>query len=39
MGSTTSLKVKTTEGEGVEAHSLVRNTSKVEGRVGVSGWD
>jgi len=34
MDSTMSLKVKTTEGEGVRAHSLARNTSGVKGRVG-----
>jgi len=39
MDSTISPKVKTTEGEGVGAHSLARNTSGVEGRVGALGWD
>jgi len=41
MDSTVSPKVKTTEGEGegIGARSLVHNTSGVEGRVGVSGWD
>jgi len=37
MDSTMSLKVKTTEGEGVGARSLARNTSGVKGRVGASG--
>jgi hypothetical protein len=37
--STTSLKVKTTEGEGFRVCSLVRNTSRVEGRVGALGWE
>jgi hypothetical protein len=32
MDSTTSPKVKTTEGEGVGVHSLVCNTSRLEGR-------
>jgi hypothetical protein len=32
-------KVKTTEREGVGAHSLAHNTSKVEGRAGALGWD
>jgi hypothetical protein len=32
-------KVKTTEEQGVGAHSLARNTSGVEGRVGASRWD
>jgi len=39
MDSTASPKVKRKEGEGVEAHSLAYNTSRVEGRGGVSGWD
>ncbi len=39
MDSTVSLKVKTTEGKGVGARSLVHNTSGVEGRVGAPGWD
>jgi hypothetical protein len=34
MDSIVSPKVKTTEGEGVEAHSLTRNTLGVEGHVG-----
>jgi hypothetical protein len=38
MDSTTSLKEKTTEGEGVEAQSLVHSTSGVEGRVGALRW-
>jgi hypothetical protein len=33
-----SPKVKTTEGEGVGACSMARNTSRVEGRVGAPGW-
>jgi len=32
-------KVKTTKGEGIGAHSLVRNTSRVKGRDGTPGWD
>jgi hypothetical protein len=39
MDSITSPKVKTTEGEGVGAHSLVRNILEVEGCVGALGWD
>jgi hypothetical protein len=39
LGSTTSPRMKTTEGEGVWAHSLAHNTSKVEGHVGAPGWD
>jgi hypothetical protein len=39
MDSTMSLKVKITEGEGVGACSLVRNTSGVERCVGILGWD
>jgi hypothetical protein len=39
MDSNSNLKVHTTEGERVKAHSLARSTSKVEGRAGVSGWD
>jgi len=35
MDSTTSPKVKTTEGKGVEAH----NTLRVKGRVGTPKWD
>jgi len=38
MDSTTSLKVKTMEGEGVRAHSLACNTSRVEGHAGALGW-
>ncbi len=38
IDSTMSPKVKTTKGEGVGAHSLVRSTSGVEGCVGASGW-
>jgi hypothetical protein len=32
-------KVKTTEGQGVEAHSLVHSSLRVKGHVGASGWD
>jgi len=39
MDSTASLKVKTTEGEGVGACSLARSTSTIEGRVAAPGWD
>ncbi len=39
MDLTTSPKVKTIEGKGVGAHSLVRNTLGVEGHVGALGWD
>jgi hypothetical protein len=39
MDSIVSLKVKTTEGEGVGACSLTYNTLGVEGRARVSGWD
>ncbi len=38
MDSTASPKVKTTKGEGIEVHSLARNTLGVEGRVGASVW-
>jgi len=38
MDSTASPKVTTTEGEGIGAHSLAHNTSKVEGRVGALKW-
>jgi len=38
MDSTTSPKVKTTEGEGVGVRSLARNISRVEGRAGALGW-
>jgi hypothetical protein len=38
MDSTVNPKVKTTKGEKVGAHSLVRSISKVEGRVGAPGW-
>jgi hypothetical protein len=38
MDSTASLKVKTTKGKGVGAHSLAHNTLGVEGHVGVPGW-
>jgi len=39
MDSTTSPKVKTTEGEGVGACSLAHNILGVEGHVRVAGWD
>jgi len=39
MDSIASLKVKTTEGEGVGARSMVHNTLGVEGRARASGWD
>jgi len=39
MDLAASLKKKIAEGEGVKAHSLARNTSRVKGHVGVSGWD
>ncbi len=38
MDSTTSPKVMTSEGKGVEAHSLAHITLGVEGRVVVSKW-
>jgi hypothetical protein len=37
-GLIASPKVKTSKGEIVGAHSLTRNTSRVEGRVGAPGW-
>ncbi len=39
MDSTTSPKVKTTEGEGVGAHSLACIILGVEGRARALGWD
>ncbi len=39
MDSATSLKKKIVEGKGNRARSLARNTSKVKGHVGASGWD
>jgi len=39
MNSIASPKVKTSEGEGVGAHSLACNTLGVKMRVGVLGWD
>jgi hypothetical protein len=39
MDSIMSPKNKIMKGEGVGAHSLVRNTLGVEGRVEASGWD
>jgi hypothetical protein len=38
MDSIVSPKVKTMEGEGVEAHSLACSTSKVEGHAGTLRW-
>jgi hypothetical protein len=38
MDSTTSPKMKTTEGEGVGVHSLVHNTSGVEGCAKAPKW-
>ncbi len=38
MDSTTSLKVKTTEGKGIRVRSLARNTLGVEGRARAPGW-
>jgi len=39
MDSTSSLKVKTPEGEEVGARSLARSILGVKGRVGAPGWD
>jgi len=39
MDSTANLKVKTTKGEGVGAHSLTRSTLGVEGHAGAWRWD
>jgi hypothetical protein len=39
MDSTLNPKVKTMEGKGVGTHSLVHNTSRVEGCAGAPGWD
>jgi hypothetical protein len=39
MDSTMNPRVKTTEGEGIGARSLARNTLEVEGRAGAPGWD
>jgi len=39
MDSTTSLKVKIEEGEGIEARPLVCNTLEVEGCDGAPRWD
>jgi hypothetical protein len=38
MDSITSPNVKTTKGEKIRAHSLICNTSRVEGGVGALGW-
>ncbi len=39
MDSIVNPKVKTTEGEGVGAHSLARSILGVKGRVGPPKWD
>jgi len=39
MDSATNPKVKTTEGKGVRARSLARNTSGVKGCAGAPRWD
>jgi len=39
MDSTSSPKVKIAKGEGVGAHCLAPNTSRVKGRVEALGWD
>jgi hypothetical protein len=39
MDSTVSPNVKTTEGKGVRARSLVHNISGVKRRAGISRWD
>jgi len=39
MDSTMNPKVKTMEGEGIGACSLVHNTTGVKGRIGTLGWD
>jgi hypothetical protein len=39
MDSTVSPKMKTREGERIEAHSLARSTLRVEGHAEVLGWD
>jgi hypothetical protein len=38
MDSTTNPKVKTMEGKGIRAHSLVSRISGVEGHVKTLGW-
>jgi len=38
MDSITNPKVKTTEGKGVRACSLIHSTLGVEGRLGTLGW-
>jgi len=38
MDSNVCPKLKIMEGKGVGAHSLTRNTLRVEGRVGALGW-
>jgi hypothetical protein len=39
MDSTVSPKMKTLERKIVKAHSMIRSTFGVEGRVGTLGWD
>ncbi len=39
MDSTTSPKVKTTEGKGIQVRSLAYSTSGEEGHVRTLGWD
>jgi len=39
MDSIASPKVETTEGEGIRACSSARSTLRVEGCLGVPGWD
>jgi len=34
-----SPKVKTTKGEGIGVHYLIRNMSRAEGHAGALGWD
>jgi hypothetical protein len=38
IDSTTSPKVKTTEGKGVKVHSLTCNTLRAKGHATASGW-
>jgi hypothetical protein len=38
-GESASPKVKTSEGEGIGAHFLVRNISRIEGCARAPGWD
>jgi hypothetical protein len=39
IDSNVNMKGKKTEEQGIRTHSLTRNISWVEGRVGVPGWD